>query len=320
MVFIPHSVKKILSPIYYWREQISSLREVLFGTFFIVIVILKQLMVSASGCLADKDIEIIKDFVRNGGTVYLSSVAGVNDEWGKARKEWAFKDIFNFVPYPHGFKINSINIPGEKALDLDHSQSQYYHHFRLQGKVSGDILLEGMAENGEKVPLLIRKQYGKGQCYYMASWIAAGFFAGEVQNGNTWFFKLNHELEALLCRILARVASPAAVWQVNVPRLVYTELYRRKSGKGYVAHFLNGTGTELAYGDKVTSAPKGDAWPAIKSDITFVLPDGNIKSAYAVSPDFSGRLDLPLERKKDLTTVTLKKELLKSYTVVFLNK
>jgi len=45
-LYTSFSFKKILSPIYYWREQISSLREVLFWTFFIVIVILKQLYLS----------------------------------------------------------------------------------------------------------------------------------------------------------------------------------------------------------------------------------------------------------------------------------
>jgi len=280
----------------------------------------KVLMVSAASCLSDKDVKIIKDFIRKGGIVYLSSVAGVNDHFGKTRKEWAFKEIFGFEPYPHGFKLANINLPGKDPLTLDHKLSEYYDYYRLQGKVSGDVLLEGTTSEGKKVPLLIGKSYGNGKCYYLASYLAAGFFAGEVQKENTWRFQLDHKVEALLTNLLNKIAAPGSAWQVNAPRLVYTELYRRKSGKGYVAHFLNGTGTELAYGDKVTSAPKGDAWPAIKSDITFVLPDGNIKSAYAVSPDFSGRLDLPLERKKDLTTVTLKKELLKSYTVVFLNK
>jgi hypothetical protein len=58
----------------------------------------KVLFVGGSGCLSDADVKVIKEFARNGGTVYFASVAGVNDQWGKTRREWPFADIFNFTP------------------------------------------------------------------------------------------------------------------------------------------------------------------------------------------------------------------------------
>ena len=60
-----------------------------------------------------------------------------------------------------------------------------------------------------------------------------------------------------------------------------------------------------------------EAWPALKEDIMFSLRDGNVKSAYAVSPDFEGHKPLKLKKVGERTEITLPKELLKAYTIVY---
>ena len=49
----------------------------------------------------------------------------------------------------------------------------------------------------------------------------------------------------------------------------------------------------------------------------FSLRDGNVKSAYAVSPDFEGHKPLKLKKVGERTEITLPKELLKAYTIVY---
>ena len=97
-------------------------------------------------------------------------------------------------------------------------------------------------------------------------------------------------------------------------RLDLREL-RKKSG-GYAAHFLNGTGTEMHTGKKVTHLPTGETWPAIKKDIVFTMQREKIKTAYAVSPDFTGRKPLQVTYSGGKSKIILPKELLKSYTIV----
>ena len=107
------------------------------------------------------------------------------------------------------------------------------------------------------------------------------------------------------------------MWQVKAPRLVHSELYYCKSG-GYVAHFLNGTGTELEKGQMITGGLHKEAWPALNADITFTLRDSSVKKAYAVSPDFAGRIPLAVKNVGGKSEVTLPKGLLKAYAIVYI--
>ena len=58
----------------------------------------KVLFVGSSNCLSDGEIAAIRDFARNGGTVYLSALAGTCNEIGIVRPAWAFGDLFGFRP------------------------------------------------------------------------------------------------------------------------------------------------------------------------------------------------------------------------------
>ena len=82
------------------------------------------------------------------------------------------------------------------------------------------------------------------------------------------------------------------------------------------AHFLNAAGTELAKGQMIINGLHKEAWPALDEDITFTLRDGNVQSAYAVSPDFAGRKPLTVKKVGGKAEITLPKELLKAYTIV----
>ena len=91
----------------------------------------------------------------------------------------------------------------------------------------------------------------------------------------------------------------------------------RKSG-GYAAHFLNATGTELEKGQMITGGLHGETWPALNEDITFALRDCNVQKAYAVSPDFIGHKSLVVKKNEGNAEITLPKEFLKAYTIVYI--
>ena len=118
-------------------------------------------------------------------------------------------------------------------------------------------------------------------------------------------------------KLYSSMAAPAKVWSVKAPRLVLSELYRDKDGL-YAAHFLNTTGTENVKLGEVVRGIKGEVWPAIMEDVVFTMRDGNVKTAYAVSPDFAGRKELEIKHVGSQAEITLPKELLKAYTIVYI--
>ncbi|MBR2357879.1 MAG: beta-galactosidase trimerization domain-containing protein [Lentisphaeria bacterium] len=277
----------------------------------------KVLFVIASSCLTDADIKQIKSFAAQGGTVVISSITGLNDQWGNRRRQWGFEDVFGSSPYPHFHKLASIKYPGKADLKLSAAEKGN-GYYRMLGKVNARVMMEGIdAETGSKVPLLFCKDYQKGKFYYFTTMFSAGLFAHEYQVNNKWRFEWNRELESYLLDVLKDVASPAKIWDVKAPRLVHSELYYNKEG-GYIAHFLNATGTELAKGELIGGNLCKTAWPALTSDISITLRDGTVKTAYAVSPDFEGRKTIAVKQVDGKAEITLPKELLKAYTVIYI--
>jgi len=277
------------------------------------------LIVPGASCLSEAELKVVKEFAANGGTVILTPVSGSSDNWGEARKVWGFKDIFGFEPQQKFHKLDSINLPGQAAVKLDPEESDlYYRYLPLDGKVEGEILLEGVAlDDGKKVPLVIGRKYKKGKFYYCANTIHGAFFAREFQVPSKYDIFFNKQLEAFMQKVYSSMAAPAKVWSVKAPRLVLSELYRDKDGL-YAAHFLNTTGTENVKLGEVVRGIKGEVWPAIMEDVVFTMRDGNVKTAYAVSPDFAGRKELEIKHVGSQAEITLPKELLKAYTIVYI--
>ena len=66
----------------------------------------------------------------------------------------------------------------------------------------------------------------------------------------------------------------------------------------------------------MTPQPPKVPYPALTEDVVFTVP-GKWREAVAVSPDFAGRKPLELRSAGEQgVTVTLPKELLKTYTIV----
>ncbi|MPN03474.1 hypothetical protein SDC9_150704 [bioreactor metagenome] len=89
-------------------------------------------------------------------------------------------------------------------------------------------------------------------------------------------------------------------------------------GGTILVNFLNGTGTSLAPGETIPGQLTRPAWPALTEDIEFLLPGIKAQTVYAVSPDFEGHKALPFSVSTDGLHVTLPKELLKAYTIVYI--
>ena len=90
-----------------------------------------------------------------------------------------------------------------------------------------------------------------------------------------------------------------------------------------LVHLLNATGAGLKKGemdeDHKDWEKAGGPFPALKEDVVFDLRASGVARAYFVSPDYQGERPVTLEKQKNgCLRVTVKKEDLKAYGIVYL--
>ena len=109
--------------------------------------------------------------------------------------------------------------------------------------------------------------------------------------------------------------------EVDIPENVLVTAYRQDNdGKEQIlVHLLNATGVRFKKGDPVPKRKSGDAFPALERDIAFDLRSESVGSGFVVSPDFPGKKEIGIEsRGKGLFRVTVPKECLKAYAIIYL--
>lgn len=255
----------------------------------------KMLALCASGCLSDANVEVIKEFVRDGGIVHLSSLAGAFDGFGNLRKEWAFADIF-------GFNL-IINSTREMVKSIDGVE--------VKKDLPSFASLKAVGN-----PLHVEKDYGAGKFIYSAVPLASQFYARECTPPHKWEYNPDLELYAAFCKEVVQVFGDASGFNVNAPAKVYTSLWKEADGT-IAVHFLNGTGNNIKYGEAMINKSPVPAFPEMDKDIIFTLPAANVSSVTVASPDFDGVRTLDFAANDDGTiTVTLPKDSFLRYSIV----
>ena len=116
-------------------------------------------------------------------------------------------------------------------------------------------------------------------------------------------------------KTVRELVKPYEVWRTDAPDKVYTALWENDEGQVFV-HFLNATAKPPTPGTTVTTSVPGEPFPRVGRDIVFAFPFP-IKSAKAVSPDFTGEIELPVQRVgKTISKVVLDEMVFKIYTLV----
>ena len=259
----------------------------------------KILAVSGAGCLSDQDIAAIKEFARAGGIVYMTTVAGLYTQYGMPRKEWPFKEVFNFAPAPKTRKVHALK------------------GYRMTVKPINRPLGNFMPRGVKKPNLMqMRAKYGKGEMIYCALAIASELYEGEVMPAHKWSYRHDAELQKFYQKDLLNIFKPAAVWQVDAPEKVFTSLWQEKDGST-VIHFINAQGSCMNPGQVTGLQAPNPPFPPITRDITFTIAKPNCREVMAYSPDFEGGRALKFKQNKNNTvTVTLPKELFKVYAMI----
>ncbi|MBE6366355.1 MAG: hypothetical protein E7052_00385 [Lentisphaerae bacterium] len=258
----------------------------------------KLLAISGAGCLSDQEIEAIKAFARNGGTVYLSTIAGAYTQYGVKRKVWPFKEIFGFSPG---------NPRRYKALKA----------YRMQVTPINRPVTAFLPKNVKKPNLLqMRAKYGKGEMIYCSMAIASELYESELMPNHKWGYNHDAELQKLYQKELTAVFKSANIWQTDAPEKVFTSLWQEKDGS-IVVHFINAQGACMKPGQVTGLKAPVPAFPPVEKDITFTIAKANCREVIACSPDFEGGRALKFKQLKNgKIQVVLPKELFKVYTMV----
>ncbi len=282
---------------------------------------MKAIIVGASACLSDRDIEAIRAFARQGGTVLLGCNAATCNELGIPREKWPFQKEFRLRPRERHIKglIVSAAAGRDGAPVKLLKPLAYFGPGGKRPAAEEKPLLCGFDAEGNAYPLVYDAKFGKGRILYEAAPMGLSLFIGELGKvGGKWPYELDEALATLYRPYLGNLFGHATPWEVDAPFKVATELYRQ--GDALVAHFLNGQGATLKKGDTYTVNPPGESWPPLQKDIQFTLNASGVKTVYAVSPDFKGHQPVPFTRNGDSITVTLPKSLLRAYTLVWMKR
>ena len=274
---------------------------------------IKVLYLNNTMAMSDESWNSVKEFVRNGGTLFVTGRTGVRTESGAYRKVTPLADFFPGLKMSNKtFTSKEFKLEG-KTYKLD--QAVYGAYYILPKKFKGEKLMTFVRGKNE-LPALIRTRYGKGTVVLTGFMFGAPSHAREAGVGAKVKFQPLKDLEELHMAVLKKCDLVPNVWNPgDLPVGVLTSVYR--DGKKIMVHFLNATGSKYKPGETIPAVLKGDIFPQLEKDIVFTVP-GDFKQARAASPDFAGFKALQCKRLNGELQVTLPKELLKVYTVVHL--
>ncbi|MBE6380779.1 MAG: hypothetical protein E7047_07605 [Lentisphaerae bacterium] len=277
----------------------------------------KVLVLGCSSALSDANGDAIKEFARNGGTVYLTTTAGWEDEFGNSRKKWLFYDVFNHDINRKFTRPKTITDP-TTGKEVQLKFEPYYCHpdYTKAGPRPGSALLWARNANNQRYPLMVKKSYGKGTFYYQPITLALHLNAPEGYVGKKFDFEIDPWLDNLYRDLLAKIIGDANIWQVEAPDLVLTSIY--KQDNSLYCHFFNATLGPVKKGEVIPFGVPDPAFPALEKDITFTIKSAQPARVVAISPDFDGEkaLSTSYDAARNALSVTLNKELLKAYTIV----
>lgn len=276
----------------------------------------KVLFLNNAMALDDAAWNGVKQFVKDGGTLYLSGRTGMADEAGTLREHFPPADFFPGLSLGQR-PVKCREFVGKDGKIIKIATPVYGAEFLWQdGKPQGEVMMTAVLSPKVSVPALLRIACGKGQVYLTPFLFGNPAQALEVTSTKPMSFDPQPDAEALYYTVMETAGIIPNVWNpVAVPEAVLTSVYR--DGKNTMVHFLNATGSKFKKGEIVPSVLKGNPYPAPTADIVFELP-GKFTEIYAASPDFEGKKPLSGKHENGVTRVTLPKELLKVYTIVHL--
>lgn len=152
-------------------------------------------ILSRSTCLSDEQCDVLREYVRQGGTLLATMDTSLFDEWGNRRDNFGLADLFG-VDYV-GLHEEAAQILVCQSDDLKKRFGLFVNfvapsvEFTLRENVEAEVLLTKSSsliyslsvkshEFDSGIPAVIRRRFGKGTVYYCGPDIAAGYARDKI--------------------------------------------------------------------------------------------------------------------------------------------
>lgn len=148
-----------------------------------------QLIYAANcACLSDTQCDMLRDYVRRGGTLIATHLTSVADEYGRVRKDFGLADVFgaSFIdPEPMEMPDLYLKVPNEDLLPQDDQV--------MRIRANGGRALGETIDRGHRMtigPAGVGNLFGDGRVIYIASGLEAVYEETDMPVLRTSFAKL----------------------------------------------------------------------------------------------------------------------------------
>lgn len=284
----------------------------------------RAVILPSSCCISRKHIQTFLKYARDGGTLYLTSSAGLLDQLGNLYSSWPFADVLGINLLKNKVKFSKtakIAFTGQTPVEFNKKVLR----IMLNKNSSAKIIANALNVKGKAFqPLALEVKYGKGRIIYCASQLSGYNYERENTYGRKWIYAMNKPLDNFNGQMLAKVIGTKKLdfTPVNIPLQVLTSVYRQtdKGKSSTMVHLLNATGVKrLEIGKTIPGEIPEPAWPALSKELVFEISLPSLKQAYAVSPDYKGHRPVKIQNLgKNRYRITISKNLLKKYSIIFM--
>ncbi len=199
----------------------------------------KVVVLSGAGAMTPREVKLIKDWVKNGGSLIASGGVSLLDRWGREQKNYQLADVFgcSFKSCGNSAKILAA---GETSANLaSFSSGKYDEIIPTKGKV---LLKWDKTSN----PAFIFNQYGKGACWFLGAYqpglslTASGMNVRSPFARNIKYFPgfLSFFRKCILTS-LSRTKGRLPFTVKNCPETVEITLRQQKSNGKIIFHLIN---------------------------------------------------------------------------------
>ncbi len=286
----------------------EGLRELGINTLFLM----------NAGSLSDREAQVVREFVRAGGTLIASADTSLYDEGGRRRSDFALGEVLG-VSYEGTVqsKVNRLEWTGRTPLSPGMEALEHNEAFNRVKVAGGSVVGRMVDEKGTRYPGVIVHAYGRGQSVYFSGHPELKYFFisyhHPIESGHPWTDQRDDAFRQLLARAAVYGDRPAVMAAENFPRGVVVEARRLEAGnlKGIEVHLTNFLGGAIQSGvvpimADVTFPDVAEHRPDPKKPMTVaVRMEDPPTVAYVISPDFQDAVELQVSVSQGMARVTV---------------
>jgi hypothetical protein len=282
-------------------------------------------------CISDTQMDILKDYVKEGGHLVITGSSSLYNETGERRKDFGLNDIMGLSFAGYLTSTDTISMISGDLTDNQEKEIFYHGNGILVDKARDDItVLARIKKTGS--PAITHSIYGKGEVFYVAFRPGTMYYmpkigGGRIGEGGSWNETRISDYKKLMTNLTTE-KIPLPLYTDNIPPevMVNTFVHDHNGYRGIIIHMLNCLGTK--FDNNVTVPP----------DISFEFLDfpspnkliakgecmkikvmvDNIKGAYLISPDFNQVISLDYSTKNNYCEIKIPD--IGRYQVIYLVK